>query len=255
MVIVHGNSSVVRFLLGEPLREQIWFRFKGIHPSQSADRQLLESEIVPWVGQTGAKNTLSSGFAVTRGIIRLSFPAMPRLCGPSTSTGNPPLWRSGPACGCRWMTASSGLFDAQMDAVIFSGVLGYGVDTRACGQKALANLGNWMPDRGILVVGWNTDRIADPVLDPHCPLDAMGYRWSGRRSLPIPPMSTIFRQKPRRAPRDWLKTGCDPRFAQRVKRATQAAAVSVLEMAWRAPADDCRTADAVDRIGARPTRV
>ncbi|MDV6332702.1 class I SAM-dependent methyltransferase [Asticcacaulis sp. 201] len=53
--------------------------------------------------------------------------------------------------------------DMRFDAVICNGVLGYGVDSDAQQVKALEAMARIIKPGGRLLVGWNTDKIADPV--------------------------------------------------------------------------------------------
>ncbi|WP_295244032.1 methyltransferase domain-containing protein [uncultured Brevundimonas sp.] len=53
--------------------------------------------------------------------------------------------------------------DLSFDAVVCNGVLGYGVDSPAQQQRALKALAAILRPGGRLLLGWNTDKIADPV--------------------------------------------------------------------------------------------
>ena len=53
--------------------------------------------------------------------------------------------------------------DQTFDAVVCNGVLGYGVDTPEQKARALAALASVLRPGGRLLLGWNTDKIADPV--------------------------------------------------------------------------------------------
>ncbi len=53
--------------------------------------------------------------------------------------------------------------DLTFDAVVCNGVLGYGVDSPAQQQRALKALAAILRPGGRLLLGWNTDKIADPV--------------------------------------------------------------------------------------------
>lgn len=56
------------------------------------------------------------------------------------------------------------LFPASgFDAVLCNGVLGYGVDAPADQPRAFAALAAVTKPNGWLLVGWNTDRISDPL--------------------------------------------------------------------------------------------
>ena len=53
--------------------------------------------------------------------------------------------------------------DLTFDAVVCNGVLGYGVDSPDQQQRALKALAAILRPSGRLLLGWNTDKIADPV--------------------------------------------------------------------------------------------
>lgn len=53
--------------------------------------------------------------------------------------------------------------DVTFDAIICNGVLGYGADSLEQQQAALAAMATLLRPGGRLLLGWNTDRIADPV--------------------------------------------------------------------------------------------
>ena len=53
--------------------------------------------------------------------------------------------------------------DQTFDAVVCNGVLGYGVDSPEQQQRALGALAAIVRPGGLLLLGWNTDKIDDPV--------------------------------------------------------------------------------------------
>lgn len=53
--------------------------------------------------------------------------------------------------------------DQTFDAVVCNGVLGYGVDSPEQQQRALGALAAIVRPGGRLLLGWNTDKIDDPV--------------------------------------------------------------------------------------------
>jgi SAM-dependent methyltransferase len=56
------------------------------------------------------------------------------------------------------------LFAGQIfDAILCNGVLGFGVDTRSDQARTLDALAAILRPGGLLLLGWNTDRIADPI--------------------------------------------------------------------------------------------
>lgn len=53
--------------------------------------------------------------------------------------------------------------DLVFDAVLLNGVLGWGVDTHEDQKRALEAAAAILRPGGLLLIGWNTDRIADPI--------------------------------------------------------------------------------------------
>lgn len=53
--------------------------------------------------------------------------------------------------------------DKTFDAIVCNGVLGYGVDSPQQQERALAALAAILRPGGRLLLGWNTDKIDDPV--------------------------------------------------------------------------------------------
>jgi SAM-dependent methyltransferase len=62
------------------------------------------------------------------------------------------------------LKAADALFaDLTFDAILCNGVLGFGVNSPADQQTALAAMAKLLRPGGRLLLGWNTDKIADPV--------------------------------------------------------------------------------------------
>ncbi len=57
-------------------------------------------------------------------------------------------------------------FPVRFDAVVFSGVIGHGIDTTAQLETAAAALASLLAPGSILVLGWNTDRGIEPLDNP-----------------------------------------------------------------------------------------
>jgi SAM-dependent methyltransferase len=53
--------------------------------------------------------------------------------------------------------------DLQFDAVLCNGVLGWGVDSAQDQARALAAMADILKSGGRLLLGWNTDKMADPI--------------------------------------------------------------------------------------------
>jgi SAM-dependent methyltransferase len=63
------------------------------------------------------------------------------------------------------MTELAALFpDVLFDAVLCNGVFGHGVDAPEAQASGLAAIASVLKPGGLLLLGWNTDRMADPLL-------------------------------------------------------------------------------------------
>lgn len=76
----------------------------------------------------------------------------------ATRWGRPGRHRTGDVCEIDRVFP-----DLTFDAVICNGVLGYGVDTPEMQVRSLEAIANVLTDDGLLLLGWNTDKIDDPV--------------------------------------------------------------------------------------------
>ena len=72
--------------------------------------------------------------------------------------GRPGRHRTGDVC-----QADRLFSDLTFDAVVCNGVLGYGVDTPEQQRQALTAMAAVLRPGGRLLLGWNTDKIEDPV--------------------------------------------------------------------------------------------
>jgi SAM-dependent methyltransferase len=64
------------------------------------------------------------------------------------------------------VTVGPDAFGGPFDSIVFSGVVGFGVDDRPLIEAAFANLARLLRPGGWLVVGWNCDLSADPLTIP-----------------------------------------------------------------------------------------
>lgn len=76
----------------------------------------------------------------------------------SARFGHKTRHRTGDICD-----ADSLFADLRFDGIVCNGVLGYGVDSEAQQVRALNALAAIMPPGGHLLIGWNTDKISDPI--------------------------------------------------------------------------------------------
>jgi hypothetical protein len=54
----------------------------------------------------------------------------------------------------------------NFDCILFNGVLGFGIDDADKIGRTFAALSTVLPPGGLLVLGWNSDRIQDPLQHP-----------------------------------------------------------------------------------------
>jgi SAM-dependent methyltransferase len=83
--------------------------------------------------------------------------------------------------------------DLAFDAILCNGVLGFGVNSPDDQQTALAAMAKILRPGGLLLLGWNTDKIADPVA---AGFTAAAYRPATRGDLPqrmtFPTVTHVF---------------------------------------------------------------
>lgn len=91
--------------------------------------------------------------------------------------------------------------DQVFDAILCNGVLGFGVNTPADQARTLGALASLLQPRGLLLLGWNTDRIADPVAagltTPHYERASLGDEPS---RLQVPGTTHVYDTFRRRTP-------------------------------------------------------
>ena len=75
--------------------------------------------------------------------------------------GQPGRHRTGDVCAIDQVFA-----EQTFDAVVCNGVLGFGADTPQMQDQALAAMGRVLRPGGLLLLGWNTDKIDDPLTVP-----------------------------------------------------------------------------------------
>lgn len=76
----------------------------------------------------------------------------------AASWGQPGRHRTGDIC-----EADSLFSDMTFDAIVCNGVLGYGADSLDQQREALAAMAAILRPGGRLLLGWNTDKIEDPI--------------------------------------------------------------------------------------------
>ncbi|PZU77244.1 MAG: methyltransferase [Brevundimonas sp.] len=130
------------------------------------DRRVLIETYIPALARIGGR-VLWIG---CRAYTRQDYPALARHGAEVWTTdidpkavrwGQPGRHRTGDVCAIDQVFA-----EQTFDAVVCNGVLGFGADTPQMQDQALAAMGRVLRPGGLLLLGWNTDKIDDPLTVP-----------------------------------------------------------------------------------------
>lgn len=153
--------------LPKVLREHIHSLLFDRNVREMPDRKYLEQTIIPLLADLKMRNVLFVGcraytshyprLFAERGIALYTCDIDPF----SERYGSPGRHLTIDACAL-----SPEVFPVAFDAVVFSGVIGFGVDTMPQIEQAAIALATLLSPKGILVQGWNTDRSIDPLTNP-----------------------------------------------------------------------------------------
>lgn len=153
-------------LLPARLRHRVYAALEPHIVRRLPDRRFMEQRIVPALAADGAKRVL---FVGCRSYTE-HYPAVFARHGMElwTCDIDPEAARFGAAGRHRTIDVckvSAAHFPVRFDAIVFSGVVGFGVDEPAAVHAALRALSGLLRSKGRLVLGWNSDRSADPLGD------------------------------------------------------------------------------------------
>lgn len=128
------------------------------------DRRFVEDHLAPWIGSRGGNVLFVGCRSYTRHYPDLFARHGARLW---TTDIDPAAARFG-APG-RHVTADATRLDQnsfgfRFDTVVFSGVIGFGVDSDAQVGQAAEAMARLLAPGAPLVLGWNTDRSDDPLM-------------------------------------------------------------------------------------------
>jgi SAM-dependent methyltransferase len=83
--------------------------------------------------------------------------------------------------------------DLKFDAVLCNGVLGWGVDAPEDQARALAAMAGTLKPGGLLLLGWNTDKMDDPVAAGLTARDFTPASFAGLPSrTPVPRVTHVY---------------------------------------------------------------
>ncbi len=181
------KKTLLRLLLGKEKAEAL--RVAKI--TRSPDRLVLVERYVPAFAKAGGRILWVGCQAYTA-----DYPARLEAGGGEVWTmefdpaaviwGAPGRHRTGD------LKAADALFaDLTFDAILCNGVLGFGVNATDDQQTALAAMAQILRPGGLLLLGWNTDKIADPA-----GFTAVAYRPTTLGDLPsrmtFPTVTHVF---------------------------------------------------------------
>jgi hypothetical protein len=138
-------------------------RFEVEDMRKLVDRRYLEHKILPWLARESGPHLLSIGCRA----YTVHYEAMLKRRGATLSTAD-----IDPTASCygakRHLVKSvteltSSDFPTPVDGILFNGVIGWGLDDPNDIEAAFAAMAALLRPQSLLVVGWNTDRSADPI--------------------------------------------------------------------------------------------
>lgn len=135
--------------------------------SAQPDRRFLEGRVIPFLGDAGMQVAL---FVGCRSYTR-HYPRMFQEQGITLYTCDidPDAARFGSPGRHQTLDAldlTRRHFPEHLDAIVFSGVLGFGMNTVAQAEAAAPVFADLLAPGGLLILGWNSDRAADMVANP-----------------------------------------------------------------------------------------
>lgn len=161
----HRVVSAVNRLTPQRFHPQVVPAVSGWAMRRVPDRRLLERRILPAVAAARYRRVLFVGTSRvpdTR-TYHLAYPwgdtefwTMDRS--PQAAAWGGDRHRSGDIC-----SATEHFPAGWFDCVLLNGVLGWGVDTEPAQELALEQCRLLLSSGGLLVLGWNTSRCADPL--------------------------------------------------------------------------------------------
>ena len=161
-----------------PLRAVRWIFPKGVRNRvglflymnalpQFPDRVYMRDAIIPYILKRGALRVLSVGVGphtveITDRLTAGGAEVWTLDINPQVqSWGSPGRHITGDASRIDEIEGTRGF-----SCILFNGVLGFGIDDADSIGRTFAALSMILPPGGLLVLGWNTDRIPDPLQHP-----------------------------------------------------------------------------------------
>ncbi len=159
---VGAARTVWRFVVPQPLRQELHEHRVAVATRKLADRQFMEAYIFPWLARAGAQRILSIGCRnysahYERVLTRYGIEF-------TTNDIDPYARRFGAKrhviADVRFLKPSD--FSEPFDAILLNGVIGFGLDEQPAVDNALAALAALVPSGALLICGWNVGRGFEP---------------------------------------------------------------------------------------------
>lgn len=155
-------KTLARTFLTRAQREKIYYRYVDWRTEFAADRIFMGRHIVPAIAKAGPRALFVGCKSYTA-----KYPAIFAKAGSEcwTIDIDPRVAKYG-AAGRHQTLDVRHLRDAfpvdHFDSLTLSGIFGFGVNSVEMQNETLAACAGVLKSGGLLVLGWNTDRIADP---------------------------------------------------------------------------------------------
>ncbi len=177
-----GLARPMNSRLLAPLRSTVFNRYVIGMP----DRRYLDNVIIPGLARAGVKRVLSVGCASYTRHNPALLESLGMECWTADIMPENAIWGSPHHhTVCDIADIEKHVPAAHFDAILFSGVMGYGVSGAMMDTVASALHAILQPD-GILLIGWNKGRVEDP-----CTLRAVTSRFTHGSKLNLPARKEI----------------------------------------------------------------
>jgi SAM-dependent methyltransferase len=155
----------IRSFLWQHLPGRVLLAYADKVFDQRPDRVYMRETIIPRIAGSGARRVLNIG--VHYYTVRLHDQLTD--CGMDVYTADvdaaKAMWGvKGSHAVCSALDLETCFKPEFFDAVILSGVLGYGIDSLEAFSKALKSIAQVTSPGGILVIGWDDNMFPDPLL-------------------------------------------------------------------------------------------
>lgn len=158
-----ARQILLRLILGQDRAKQVYSGWRTRRIEKLPDRQLMVNTYLPAFAADGGKILWVGCREYTAGYIEVLEARGGRVWSTDIDPecagwGHPDRHRIGDIC------AADTLFgDVTFDSILFNGVLGFGVNDPQDQKRAFNALASILRPGGRMLVGWNDNKIHDPI--------------------------------------------------------------------------------------------